>query len=213
MEMEKMLQILCPEDTVNVPHEVGKQYRMIVPGGFVPSHLQLLYVYLLSGIVKEVCFYRHQRCQYPVIRRLATLTVGMFRALPKLSVEVMWTKPPVLSEVIDVVVLQCVDSRYPDLGRLSHELNGLLKAGRLLLIRVPGVRAPRSLLRTIKRVVSSPAKVIVLAHPDCAYEKAFFKPSWVHWWWRDKRPADWTFVEAKALWPESEVVLVEDDHV
>lgn len=208
-----MLQILCPEDIANVPHEVGKQYRMIVPGGFVPGHLQLVYVYLLSGIVKKVRFYRHRRCQYPVIRQLANLTVGMFRVLPKLSVEVMWTEPSVLANVADVVILQCVDSRYHDLGCLSSDLDGLLKEGKLLLIRIPGARAPRSLLRTIKRVVSSPSKVIVLAHPDCAYERAFFKPSWARWWWRGKRPAEWTLVAAKDLWPESKVVLVEDDPV
>ena len=61
--MQQQLQILCPEDVNNIPHEVGAQYRMIVPGGFVPGHLQLIYVYLLSKKIGKVSIYRHQGCQ------------------------------------------------------------------------------------------------------------------------------------------------------
>ena len=211
--MQQQLQILCPEDVNNIPHEVGTQYRMIVPGGFVPGHLQLIYVYLLSKKISKVNIYRHQGCQYPVVGRLAALTVGLFRALPKLPVEVIWTRlaaNPV--NPVDAVVIQCVDCRYQDLGRLSPTLRDLLKEGRALLVRVPGARAPRTLLTTLRRMAPSPQKVIVLAHPDCAYEKYFFKPSWARWWWRGKRPAEWTFAAAKKTWSDSEVVLVEDEH-
>ena len=196
--MQQQLQILCPEDVNNIPHEVGAQYRMIVPGGFVPGHLQLIYVYLLSKKIEKVTIYRHQGCQYPIAGRLAALTVGMFRALPKLPVEVTWTRPTVNSvKAIDAVVIQCADCRYQDLGCLSATLCDPLKQGRILLIRVPGARAPRSLLTALHRMAPSPQEVIVLAHPDCAYENYFFKPCWVQWWWHGKRPAEWTSRQPK----------------
>jgi len=211
--MQQQLQILCPEDVNNIPHEVGAQYRMIVPGGFVPGHLQLIYVYLLSKKIEKVKIYRHQACRYLIVGRLAALTVGLFRAVPKLPVEVTWTQPAVdPMNAVDVVVIQCVDYRYQDLGCLASTLRDLLQQGRALLIRVPGARAPRTLLTTLRRIAPSPQKVIVLAHPDCAYEKYFFKPSWMRWWWRGKRPADWTFAAAKKTWPASEVTLLEDEY-
>jgi len=211
--MDQLLQILCPEDVAKVPHEVVKQYRMIVPGGFVPGHFQLTYVYLLAKKIKKVYIYRHRGCQYPVVGRLAVLTTGMFRILPGLSVEVIWMPSSAgLSNPVDVVVIQCVDSRYHDLGRLAAGLQERLVRGRLLLIRVPGARAPRSLLRVIRRIAPAPAQVIVLAHPDCAYERFFFKPAWARWWWRSKRPAEWTLAAAQKTWPGSEVILAEDEH-
>ncbi|MFO1429186.1 MAG: hypothetical protein U1F76_03460 [Candidatus Competibacteraceae bacterium] len=211
--MQQQLQILCPEDVNTIPHAVGTQYRMIVPGGFVPGHLQMIYVYLLSKKIGKVSIYRHQGCRYPVVGRLAALTVGLFRALPKLPVEVIWTRPAATPvNPIEVVVIQCVDCRYQDLGRLSSTLHDPLEEGRALLVRVPGARAPRTLLTTLHRIAPSPKKVIVLAHPDCAYEKYFFIPSWARWWWRGKRPAEWTFAAAKKTWSNAEVVLVEDDH-
>lgn len=211
--MNQLLQLLCPEDATKVPHEVGKQYRMIVPGGFVPGHFQMTYAYLLARKIKKVYIYRHRSCQYPVVGRLTALTVGMFRLLPGLSVEVIWTPAAAgLSNPVDVVVIQCVDLRYHDLGRLAANLQERLAAGKLLLIRVPGARAPGSLLRVIRRIAPAPAQVIVLAHPDCAYERFFFQPGWARWWWRGKRPAEWTFAAAQKTWPASEVLMVEDDH-
>jgi len=210
--MDQLLQILCPEDAAKVPHDVGKQYRMIVPGGFVPGHFQLTYGYLLAKKIKKVYIYRHRGCQYPVVGRLAALTVGMFRLLPGLSVEVVWTPAAGLSKPVDVVVIQCVDLRYHDLGRLAAGLQDRLAEGRLLLIRVPGARAPRSLLRVVRRIAPAPTQVIVLAHPDCAYERFFFEPGWARWWWRSRRPAEWTLAAAQKTWPDSEVVLVEDKH-
>ena len=79
----------------NIPHEVGTQYRMIVSRWICSGHLQLIYIYLLSKKFGKVNIYRHQGCQYPVVGRLATLTVGMLRAIPKLPVEVIWTRPTV----------------------------------------------------------------------------------------------------------------------
>lgn len=169
------LQILCPEEANHILHTVGIQYRMIVPGGFIPGHLQLIYAYLLSKKISKVSIYRHRRCQYSVVRRLANLTVWLFRALPKLAVEVVWCDiQPRCADTIDrieVVVIQCVDYRYRDLGCLSPSLLDRFEQGRALLIRVPGARAPRTLLTTLRRVAPAPRQVIVLAHPDCAYEK------------------------------------------
>lgn len=210
--MNQLLQILCPEDATKVPHEVGKQYRMIVPGGFVPGHFQLTYVYLLAKKIKQVCIYRHRNCQHPVVGRLAVLTVGMFRMLPGLSVEVVWMPDADVTNPVDVVVIQCVDLRYHDLGRLAANLQERLVGQRLLLIRVPGARAPWSLLQVLRRIAPTPAQVIVLAHPDCAYERFFFEPDWARWWWRGKRPAEWTLAAAQKTWPDSQVMLLEDDY-